>query len=119
VGASTEEDAKKVAKTVAESPLVKTAFYGEDANWGRIVAAVGRSGVNISPQAVSLFFNDVCVFRDGMPINDQKTEEMANAEFKKKHINVRISVGSGNATFRMWTCDLSHDYVTINAKYRT
>jgi glutamate N-acetyltransferase/amino-acid N-acetyltransferase len=119
VGASTEEDAKKVAKTVAESPLVKTAFYGEDANWGRIVAAVGRSGVNISPQAVSLFFNDVCVFRDGMPINDQKTEEMANAEFKKKHINVRISAGSGNATFRMWTCDLSHDYVTINAKYRT
>jgi len=119
VGASTEEDAKRIARTVAESPLVKTAFYGEDANWGRIIAAVGRSGVDINPQTVSLFFNDVCVFRDGMPINDQNTEELASAELKKKHINVRIYVGSGNAHFRMWTCDLSHDYVTINAKYRT
>ncbi|MEJ5299476.1 MAG: bifunctional glutamate N-acetyltransferase/amino-acid acetyltransferase ArgJ [Thermodesulforhabdaceae bacterium] len=119
VGATTKDDAKKVARTVAESPLVKTALYGEDANWGRIIAAVGRSGVDINPQAVSLFFNEVCVFLNGVPVNDEKTEELASSEFKKKHINIRISLGSGNATFRMWTCDLSHDYITINAKYRT
>ncbi|MCX7821835.1 MAG: bifunctional glutamate N-acetyltransferase/amino-acid acetyltransferase ArgJ [Syntrophobacterales bacterium] len=119
VDAPSEEVAKRVAKTVAESPLVKTAFYGEDANWGRIIAAVGRSGVSFDVSLVSLFFDEVCVFRDGMPVQEKEIEERASAEFKKKQINVRISLGMGNYSFRIWTCDFSHDYVTINAKYRT
>lgn len=119
IGASSEEDAKRVARTVAESPLVKTAFYGEDANWGRIIAAAGRSGVRFDPSKVSLYFNDVCVFRAGMPVQDNNIEERASLEFKKPYINVTISLGSGNNSFKMWTCDFSHEYVTINARYRT
>lgn len=119
VNAPSEDAAKRIARTVAESPLVKTAFYGEDANWGRVIAAVGRSGVLINPSLVSLYFNDVCVFRDGVPVQERDVEDRASAEFKKKQINVKIHLGMGDYTFKMWTCDLSHDYVTINAKYRT
>lgn len=118
-GAHSEEDARRIARTVAESPLVKTAFYGEDANWGRIIAAVGRSGVELDASSVSLFFNEVCVFRGGVPVQDEDLEERASAEFRKNRINVKIALGTGDFSFRMWTCDLSHDYVTINAKYRT
>jgi glutamate N-acetyltransferase/amino-acid N-acetyltransferase len=98
---------------------VKTAFYGEDANWGRIIAAVGRAGVDLDTSSVSLFFNNVCVFRNGMPVQEKNIEELASAEFRKREINVKILVGAGDFSFRMWTCDFSHDYVTINTKYRT
>ncbi|MGC8719736.1 MAG: bifunctional glutamate N-acetyltransferase/amino-acid acetyltransferase ArgJ [Thermodesulforhabdaceae bacterium] len=118
-GARSEDDARRIARTVAESPLVKTAFYGEDANWGRIIAAVGRAGVDLDTSSVSLFFNNVCVFRNGMPVQEKNIEELASAEFRKREINVKILVGAGDFSFRMWTCDFSHDYVTINTKYRT
>ncbi len=118
-GAPSEEDAKRIAKTVAESPLVKTAFYGEDANWGRVIAAVGRSGVLLDPSKVSLYFNDLCVFEKGMPVGTEEVEAEASRIFKDKKIFVRIDLAMGNRSFRFWTCDFSHDYVTINAKYRT
>ncbi len=118
-GARSEGDAAKIAKTVAASPLVKTAFYGEDANWGRIIAAVGRAGVPLETTKVSLFFDDLCVFREGVPILTEETEKRADEIVRRKSIVVTVDLAVGAGSARYWTCDLSHDYVTINAKYRT
>jgi glutamate N-acetyltransferase/amino-acid N-acetyltransferase len=112
-------EAKKAALTIANSPLVKTAFFGEDANWGRIVAAAGRSGVPLDPRTVSLYFDDVCVFRDGIPLLSVEVEEKATAVFRQKAIRVRLDLGRGNAAYTAYTCDFSYDYVKINAEYRT
>ncbi len=119
LNARTREEALQVARTVADSPLVKTALFGEDANWGRIVAAAGRSGVPFDPQRVSLRFNDVCVFQNGGPVEDPGVEEKAGAAFREKNIEIRLDLGSGSAEETVWTCDLSYDYVKINADYRT
>ena len=118
-GAPDTESAKTVAFTVAHSPLVKTAFFGEDANWGRIVAAVGRSGVPVDPTRVNLFFDDICVFRNGTPVGGADTEEKATQVFRQPQIGVRLELGMGNASFTAYTSDLSYDYVKINAAYRT
>ncbi len=113
------DDARRVAKCIAESPLVKTAFYGADANWGRIVAAAGRAGVSFDPDRVSLYFDDLCVFKNGVPLQDESIEDRASEIFKKKRFTVRLELNSGEYDVRVWTCDLSHGYVDINASYRT
>jgi glutamate N-acetyltransferase/amino-acid N-acetyltransferase len=118
-GAESVADARTIAFTIAHSPLVKTAFFGEDANWGRIVAAAGRAGVPIMPENAALFFDDVCVFREGTPVQDSEIEEKATRVFKKKEIRVRLDLGMGKAIFTAYTCDLSYDYVKINASYRS
>jgi glutamate N-acetyltransferase/amino-acid N-acetyltransferase len=118
-GAHDEASAKAIAFTVANSPLVKTAFFGEDANWGRIVCAAGRAGVAFDPERVSLHFGDVCVFRDGAPIGGAALEEAASMAFKQKEILVRLDLCAGNSGFTAYTCDLSYDYVKINASYRS
>ncbi len=112
-------EAKKMALTIANSPLVKTAFFGEDANWGRIVAAAGRSGVNLDPGRVTLHFDDVCVFRDGIPLLSAEVEERATKVFKQNTIHVWLDLGWGEAAYTAYTCDFSYDYVKINASYRT
>ena len=112
-------DARTIAFTVAHSPLVKTAFFGEDANWGRIVAAAGRAGVPLDPERVALYFDDVCVFRDGAPIHDPDIEAKASSVFKRKEIAVRLDLRMGESDFTAYTCDLSYDYVKINASYRS
>ncbi len=118
-GAGNADDARKAAFTVANSPLVKTAFFGEDANWGRIVAAAGRSGVRLDPDRAALYFEDLCVFRGGMPVREDDIEEHATRIFKQKEIRVRLDLGMGEASFTAFTCDFSFDYVKINASYRS
>ena len=118
-GAADRESARKVAFTIANSPLVKTAFFGEDANWGRIVAAAGRSGVPLAPERVALFFEDLCVFHGGTPVPGNEIEEAASRIFKQKEIRLRLELGDGSAAFTAYTCDLSFDYVKINASYRS
>ncbi len=117
VGARDERMAENVGRTIARSPLVKTAFYGEDANWGRIIAAAGYSGEDVQPEKMSLWFGGVHVFAKGVPTSYAEAE--ATAAMKSREIVVRLDLGLGNASATIWTCDLSHDYVTINGKYRT
>ena len=116
-GARSEADAQKMAMTVATSPLVKTAAYGEDSNWGRILAAVGRSGVSFDPSKVDISFGNLCVFRQGAPTS--VSAEKAREPLKAKEVTLRIHLHAGKAQGFYWTCDFTGQYVDINARYRT
>ena len=118
VGASSDADARAAAMAVANSLLVKTAFFGQDANWGRILAAVGYSGAEIDQDRVALSFDDVLMVRDGVFVGGD-AEEMGTEVLRKKEFSVTVDLrlGHGNAT--VYTSDLSHEYVSINADYRT
>jgi glutamate N-acetyltransferase/amino-acid N-acetyltransferase len=118
-GTEDTESARLVALTVANSPLVKTAFFGEDANWGRIIAAAGRAGVPLIAERVALYFNGLCVFREGTPVGGHEVEEKATQIFRQKEITVTLDLGLGESSFTAYTCDFSYDYVKINASYRT
>jgi glutamate N-acetyltransferase/amino-acid N-acetyltransferase len=109
--------AEHVGRTIARSPLVKTAFYGEDPNWGRVIAAAGYSGEDLSTEKMSLWIGSVCVFANGAPAT--YSEEALASAMREKEIMVRLDLGIGSASATVWTCDLSHDYVTINGRYRT
>jgi glutamate N-acetyltransferase / amino-acid N-acetyltransferase len=117
-GALTNEDAHAVAGSIGNSNLVKTAFFGEDANWGRILAAAGRAGVYLDPDRINIFFNDVLMCRNGMGCGSD-AEQQATFVMKKPEyvINIDLQIGTGKAT--MYTCDFSYDYVKINADYRS
>ncbi|KAJ3324790.1 hypothetical protein HDV06_006098 [Boothiomyces sp. JEL0866] len=123
-GAKSFEDAKQVASTIATSPLVKTAIYGKDANWGRIVCAVGYSGVNIQPDRVNLQFSSLTkpelslhLFKNGSPY--EINEDIAANILDTPDILIEISLGLGNEEASMFTCDFSHEYISINADYRS
>lgn len=118
VGARNEKDGELVARTVAHSPLVKTALYASDANWGRILAAVGRAGVDLSIDKVSLTINGERILTAGAP-DPAYTEEAGATAMSQGELIIDIELGLGSAEYTLWTCDLSHDYVTINAEYRT
>lgn len=111
-------EAKRVAMTVANSPLVKTAFFGEDPNWGRIMAAAGRSGVAFDPSAVAIRIAGHEVVRDGCEAPGYVEADVHRA-FQEKEISLEIALGDGPGSFTVWTTDLSHGYVDINADYRT
>jgi glutamate N-acetyltransferase/amino-acid N-acetyltransferase len=116
-GARDETEAVRVAKAIANSPLCKTALYGGDANWGRVIAAAGYSGVEVEPAKMKLWFGEVNVFANGMPTQfdeAESTKAIAGSE-----VLIHLDLGQGDAKTTVWTCDLSHDYVTINGKYRT
>ena len=114
-----DAEAVRVGKTIAHSPLVKTAFFASDPNWGRILAAVGRAGVeDMVLEQVQLFLDDVCIVRNGGRADDY-TEEAGQAVMDKEEITVTIKLGRGEAVQEVLTCDLSYDYVKINAEYRT
>ena len=118
-GGLSESDCLAVAYTVAHSPLVKTAFFASDPNWGRILAAVGRAPAErLDFSKLAIHLNDVCVVRQGAPDNDY-TEARGIAVMRLPEILIRIDLGVGIATARIWTSDLSHDYVRINAEYRS
>ncbi len=117
LGARSIEEAKKVAKTIATSQLCKTAFFGGDPNWGRIVCAVGYSGVPVEPENVSLWINDVKLFANGLPAEYE--EKVVAEAMKEKEFIVKVDLGMGNYSTKFWTTDLSYDYVKINADYRT
>jgi len=117
-GAS-QADCLEVAYTIAHSPLVKTAFFASDPNWGRILAAIGRARIpHLDVDRVSIHLDDVCIVRNGARAPEY-SEAQGQAIMTKPEICVRVDLGGGTASARLWTCDLSHDYVTINAEYRT
>lgn len=116
-GAVSEKQAETVGRTIATSPLVKTAFYGNDANWGRIVCAAGYSGEDLNPDTISLWFGGVHVFAHGQPT--QYSDAEATAAMTPKEVEIHIDLGLGQAHATVWTCDMSHDYITINGQYRT
>jgi len=117
-GAVSDSDARKVADTVAHSPLVKTAFFGEDANWGRIIGAVGRAGVDVDPYRIDLYFDDVQMVKDGMGCG-KGVEVEATKVLKKSEFTVAVHLNMGQGFGSMITCDFSVDYVKINADYRS
>ena len=118
-GCMSEEEAKDVAYTVAHSPLVKTAFFASDPNWGRILAAVGRAGViDFDLSKVQVALDDVYIVRNGGKADDY-TEEKGQAVMDKSDITIHINLGRGHHDVKVWTCDFSYDYVRINAEYRT
>lgn len=118
VGAESDEAAELVARTVANSNLVKTAFFGEDANWGRILAAMGRSGVTFSPDKVDLSFGDVQIVKDGLAVGAE-AEKLATDLLKDKEIVLGVDLNMGKGNAELYTCDFSIDYVKINADYRS
>lgn len=118
-GASTREEAHIVGNTVALSPLVKTALFASDPNWGRILAAVGRSPIeNLDVSQVTIWLGDTLLIQQGEPAPTYR-EELGQAEMKPAEITIRIDLGRGNASATVWTCDFSYDYVKINAEYRS
>ncbi len=117
--AQDEAEALLVAKTIAHSPLVKTAFFASDPNWGRILAAVGRAGVmQMDLQVVEIYLDDVCIVEQGGRAASY-TEEQGQSVMQQSEISVRVVLGRGSAMQEVLTCDLSYDYVRINAEYRT
>jgi glutamate N-acetyltransferase/amino-acid N-acetyltransferase len=116
-GARSEDEAAQVGKSVANSNLVKTALHGADANWGRILAAVGYSGVDFNPDVVEISFDEVTVLKKNYEI--VLDEEKAKAALSKDSVLVTIDLGQGSASARVWTCDLTKQYVHINASYRS
>jgi len=114
-GAADFEAARKVAKAIAHSSLVKTALYGQELNWGRILCAVGYSGVPFDPDRVGLSLNGIPVFRNGSPIGS--TRARAEKSMKNHDLQIEVDLAGGRAAAKVWTCDLSHGYVDINASY--
>lgn len=116
-GAPSDRAADQIARTIANSPLVKTAFAGADPNWGRILAAAGRSGAAFDPNRTNIWIGGVAVCRRGreFPFDEAATHEKMLA----KYVPIRIDLGSGRASARIWTCDFTQEYVHINASYRT
>lgn len=118
-GCKNEQEAKDVAYTVAHSPLVKTAFFASDPNWGRILAAVGRAGVsNFDLSKVNISLDDVSIVRNGEKSIDY-TEARGQAIMDQSDITINIDLARGDNRITIWTCDFSYDYVRINAEYRT
>jgi len=115
--AKTIADAQQIAMTIATSPLVKTAAYGEDSNWGRILAAAGRSGVKFDPLKVDIAFGDLYVFKKGAPTH--VSAEKAREPLRAKEVTLNIDLHAGKAQGLYWTCDFTGGYVDINARYRT
>ena len=123
-GAQDDGAARRIANTIATSALSKTAFYGSDANWGRFAAAAGRAGVDFAPEALALWLGEgeslsrpLQLMLAGEPVDYSESE--ATAIVSQASFTLRLSVGQGPGNARVWTCDLGHEYVSINAEYRT
>ena len=116
-GARKPSDAERIARAIANSPLVKTAIAGSDPNWGRIICAAGYSGALFDPNKVDIRVNDLLLCRDGVDAGFD--EASARKELDGKEMTLRLDLHQGRASAHIWTCDLTHDYITINASYRT
>ena len=117
-GAASDADAKVHAMAIANSPLIKTAVAGEDPNWGRVVMAIGKSGAAADRDLLSIRFGDVEVAKDGWR-SPSYSEEAAAAHMKGENIAIGVDLGLGNGAATVWTCDLTHGYIEINADYRS
>ena len=116
-GAASDDDADKAARTIANSPLVKTAIAGHDCNWGRIAAALGRSGAAFKQEDVDIDIMGMPVLRGGLPTGFDEDEALRR--FEADEIVIDVAMGAGDSGTRMWTCDFTHDYISINADYRS
>jgi len=116
-GAKTQEDAKLIAHAIAKSPLCKTAAFGEDANWGRLLTAAGYSGAQFDPDLCDVYIGDLITCKSGNAI--MFNEELALEILKKDEITYTIDLNQGTESYNMWTCDMSVEYIRINADYRT
>jgi glutamate N-acetyltransferase/amino-acid N-acetyltransferase len=116
-GAASTEDARRCAKAIANSPLVKTAIHGGDPNWGRLIAVAGRAGVGFNLERAAVTIGPIVLFKDGRPYDDAAPE--AANYLKNEELSVGVNLGVGTASSTVWTCDLSAEYVRINAEYRT
>jgi len=117
-GASSEAEARRVGRAIAVSPLVKTAFAGSDANWGRILMAIGNSGVDIDPDAITLKADDITILAGGNLHPDYQDND-GMAVFTRDDFTLHVDLGMGASTATIWTGDLTHEYIRINAEYRT
>lgn len=117
-GAKTRAQARQVAVTIGTSNLVKTALFGEDANWGRVMAAIGRAGVPIVPSKIALSFDGIPIVRKGVGLGLRAEGRIASV-FRRKEFTITVGLGQGRHQARLWTTDLSFDYVRINASYRS
>ncbi len=118
IGAQNERDAKTHAFAIANSPLVKTALAGSDPNWGRIVMAIGKSGALADRDRIKIWFGDILVATDGF-VAPSYTENDGATYMQKAELRIRVDIGLGSGCFTAWTCDLTHQYVSINADYRS
>lgn len=116
-GAKNDEEAETAARSVANSPLVKTAIAGHDANWGRVAAALGKSGAEFSQENCNIDFLEMPVLRGGLPV--EFDEDEALRRFEDSQIDIECDLGEGEGSAVIWTCDLTHDYISINADYRS
>jgi len=117
-GAVSDESARNIAMSIGNSPLVKTAIAGEDANWGRIVMAIGKSGEPADPKRLTIALGPHFISRRG-ELSPDYTEENGAAYMKRDHLEINVSLGLGNGNYTAWTCDLTHGYININADYRS
>ena len=117
-GAVSKKSAKKIAFSIANSPLVKTAIAGEDANWGRIIMAIGKSGERADRDKIKIYIGDELVTDKGMKANTY-SEATATKYLKRKEITISANVGVGKSSSTVYTCDLTHEYININADYRS
>lgn len=117
-GAASIEDARKVAMSIANSPLVKTAIAGEDPNWGRVVMAVGKSGAHADRDKLKICFGDIVVAENGW-VSPTYNEEAGATYMAQQDLTIATDLGIGTGAFTAWTCDLTHDYISINADYRS
>jgi glutamate N-acetyltransferase/amino-acid N-acetyltransferase len=117
-GAKSDASAKKIALSIANSPLVKTAIAGEDANWGRIVAAVGKAGEPADRDRLAISFGGIRVAHKGLR-DPSYDEAQVSAYMKNEKIDIRVSLGLGKGKATVWTCDLTKEYVEINGDYRS
>jgi len=115
-GARNDVDAKRVAFKIANSPLVKTAIFGKDPNWGRIMASAGAAGVRFIPSRVDIYFDNVCVAKNGVSANNDRD---AKRVMQKKRYTIDINLKIGRGNFSVLTKDLTYDYVRINASYKS
>lgn len=116
-GAKSYDDARRAARTVASSPLVKAAIHGADPNWGRVMMALGRSGAHIDESKIALYMNEICVFDQGSPVPFFK--EAAEVTMREEQVTVRARLGLGKASATAWGCDLTEEYVRFNSEYTT
>ncbi len=117
-GAASDESARRVGLAIANSPLVKTAIAGEDANWGRVVMAVGKAGEPADRDKLSIAFGGIWAARDGLPVDDYDEAPVAQ-HLKGSEIDMAVNLGIGDGRATVWTCDLTHGYISINADYRS
>jgi glutamate N-acetyltransferase/amino-acid N-acetyltransferase len=115
-GAASPAEARRAAKVIANSPLVKTAIHGNDPNWGRLIAAAGRAGVAFDLSRAGVMMGPIVLFKDGRPYDEAAPEAASYLDNDDAAVTVDLGVGSGSST--VWTCDLSAEYVRINAEYR-